>query len=54
MIGDDDEYSYQTWPDEVFVLINDKKICEIQALSITSSLKKRRDGSLSISNFMFR
>jgi hypothetical protein len=52
-IGDNYDPLEITWPDEVYITINGKIVNEIQGLSLCSSLKKRKDSAIVITNSIF-
>lgn len=41
-----------TWPDEVGVSVNNKLIVEIRGLDLKSSLKKRKDAAIVLTDFV--
>lgn len=47
------ENSEITWPDECFIKLNGEKIIEIPALQLNSSLKKRKDYSIMITQNVY-
>ena len=42
-----------TWPDECLVMLNEERTIEFQALQHNSSLKKRKDMSVFLTNYIY-